>query len=110
MAELVIQRSERATQTEQGGSPRVLAFELQSGGHHPSYIRNFALQWAERLLPAKIDFVVTCQFFDRHHDVVDLIGDLAPDHIRIHCLSESENKSVNPGALREFHGWKLFCD
>lgn len=93
------------------GPARAMAFEMQTGGHHPSYIRNFALQWAERIPHASIDFVVTRQFLKQHAEVVQLVNSIAPDRIQIHVMSDEEDHRVrNESKLREFAGWKIFCD
>ena len=71
---------------------RVVAFEIETEGHHPSYIRNFATQWAHHSLPADLDFVVTPLFFERHGDVVEAVSQVAPDAIRIHSLTTAEHR------------------
>ena len=90
---------------------RAMAFEMQTGGHHPSYIRNFAFQWAEQIPEASIDFVVTRKFLDLHSEVVELVNSIAPDRIQIHGMSAEEDHRVRvESKLREFAGWKIFCD
>ncbi len=90
---------------------RVMAFELQTGGHHPSYIRNFAEQWVNHSLPADIDFVVTPQFFKLHADVVESVNNLNKKSIRIHSISDEEDQRLQSNLfLPERYGWKLFCD
>ncbi|MGB5709464.1 MAG: hypothetical protein WBM44_00950 [Waterburya sp.] len=92
---------------------RVMAFELQTGGHHPSYIRNFAEQWVNHSLPAEIDFVVTPQFFKLHADVVESVNNLNKKSIRIHSISDEEEKQLQSSAFlpeRYGYGWKLFCN
>ena len=71
--------------------PRVLAFEMQTGGHHPSYIRNFATQWAEKIEQCGVDFLVTQQFAEKHRSVLELVNGLAPDRIRMLTLTEEES-------------------
>ena len=88
---------------------RTMAFELETGGHHASYIRNFAQQWAENLAPHEIHFIVTPDFFQRHQDVIDLIESLKTDSVEIHAISATENDSLGEGIKRIFNGWKLFC-
>ena len=88
---------------------RTMAFEMETGGHHASYIRNFAQQWAENLAPHEIHFVVTPEFFQRHQDVIELIESLATDAVQIHEISATENEGLGKGAKRIFNGWKLFC-
>ena len=88
---------------------RTMAFELETGGHHASYIRNFAQQWAENLAPHEIHFVVTPEFFQKHHDVIQLIESLATDAVQIHTISATEIDGLGKGAKRIFNGWKLFC-
>ena len=96
--------------SEQPVHCRALAFEMQTGGHHPSYIRNFALQWAEKIPAASIDFIVTRLFFDLHSEVVQLVNSVDPGRIRIHCLETEEDYRVRvESRLREFAGWKIFC-
>lgn len=99
---------ERLAETRK--TPRVLAFEMQTGGHHPSYIRNFASMWCEHDLDGEIDFLVTPEFFSRHADVVDQVGQLDPGKIRIHSLTDAEATNIeSKPKLREFKGWKVFC-
>lgn len=88
---------------------RTMAFEMETGGHHASYIRNFAMQWAEKMTPHQINFIVTPQFLQRHQDVVDLIKSLGTDSVQIHAITESENAGLVGRVQRFFNGWKLFC-
>ena len=88
---------------------RVMAFELETGGHHASYIRNFAQQWADHLPTHQIHFVVTPDFFLRHPDVVELIKGLDTDAVQIHAITESERSTLDGKFSRPFNGWKLFC-
>lgn len=88
---------------------RQMAFELETGGHHASYIRNFAQQWALRLAPHQIHFVVTPEFLERHRDVVELINDLSTDAVQIHSITPAESERLSSRVTRAFSGWKLFC-
>ncbi len=90
--------------------PRILAFEMQIGGHHPSYIRNIAKLWAQRQLPARIEFLVTPAFLQDHSDVVEEVGQRWPDRIEIVSITEAEHQRIeSAGWRREFEGWKTFC-
>lgn len=90
---------------------RALAFEMQSGGHHPSYIRNFAIRWSQQIPDASIDFVVTKVFAVRHKEVFELVNSIAPDRIQMHAMNDAEDHRVRvESKLREFEGWKIFCD
>lgn len=91
--------------------PRILAFEMQIGGHHPSYIRNIARLWAQRQLPAQIEFLVTPAFFRDHSDVVAEVNQQWPDRIQIVSISDAEHQRIeSAGWRREFEGWKTFCE
>lgn len=97
-------------QARSADRPKFLALEMQVGGHHPSYIRNFTAQWQRRIDFAEIDFLVSREFFRRHLDVVQQIERLDQGRIRIHQLSESEDHDVRySNRFREFAGWKIFC-
>ena len=95
--------------TTNSGLQRTLAFELETGGHHASYIRNFAQQWSENLDPHQIHFVVTPEFFQKHADVIELIESLQTDAVQIHAITQTENDQLNGRVKRIFNGWKLFC-
>lgn len=86
-----------------------MAFELETGGHHASYIRNFAQQWSENLEPHQIHFVVSPEFFLKHADVVELIESFETDAVQIHSITQTEKDQLNGFANRIFKGWKLFC-
>lgn len=88
---------------------RTLAFEIETGGHHASYIRNFAQQWSENLAPHQIHFVVTPDFFQKHADVVELIESFETDAVQIHSITPTENNLIQGRVNRMFKGWKLFC-
>jgi glycosyltransferase involved in cell wall biosynthesis len=88
---------------------RQMAFEMETGGHHASYIRNFAQQWSEHLSPHQIYFVVTPEFFERHRDVIDLIEDLPTDLVKIQSIKSTESNLPSGGVRRAFQTWKLFC-
>lgn len=88
---------------------RLMAFEMETGGHHASYIRNFAMQWSVHLVPHEIHFVVTPNFMHRHRDVVELIGDLSTDAVQIHAIQDDESKQLTGRTTRPFNSWKLFC-
>ena len=89
---------------------RVLAMELETQGHHPSYVRNFAKTWLEYEIPGDLDFLVTRNFLQRHPDVVEYVQSLAKHGIRIHSLTLAEETRMESiSYLRYFHGWKLYC-
>jgi len=88
---------------------RTMAFEMETGGHHASYIRNFAQQWAKNLEPHEIHFVVTPEFFQKHADVIELIESFETDAVQIHAVDATEHDGLGRGAKRIFNGWKLFC-
>lgn len=102
-------RSPRSVDTTASGLQRTMAFEMETGGHHASYIRNFAQQWSENLAPHQIHFVVTPEFFRKHADVVELIESFQSDAVQIHPISQTENNSLQGSFRRMFNGWKLFC-
>ena len=90
--------------------PRVLAFEIEIGGHHPSYIQNFAECWVSRQIPARLDFLVTPKFFESHHNVVDRIAEFADFGVRILSLSDVEYREMMRfPRLRYMRAWKLYC-
>jgi len=96
-------------QTTDGGPQKTMAFEIETGGHHASYIRNFAQQWSENLKPHQIHFVVTPDFFQKHSDVVELIESLQTEAVQIHAITLTENDQLKGGLNRIFKGWNLFC-
>ncbi len=108
-SETLQQKSPRTSDTIDSGLQRTLAFEIETGGHHASYIRNFAQQWAENLEPHQIHFVVTPGFFQKHADVVDLIKSFKTDTVQIHSITPSENNLLQGRVSRMFQAWKLFC-
>ena len=101
-------RSRGTSDTTGSGLQRTLAFEIETGGHHASYIRNFAQQWSENLEPHQIHFVVTPEFFQKHADVVELIESFETDAVQIHSITQTENEQLERLG-RMFNGWKLFC-
>ncbi len=101
--------SPSAPDTTDSGLQRTLAFEIETGGHHASYIRNFAQQWSENLEPHQIHFVVTPEFFQKHADVVELIESFKTDAVQIHSITQSEHQQLEGRVNRMFRGWKLFC-
>ena len=101
-----------AAEDRDGGRvPRILAFETHIGGHHPSYIRNIARLWAQRQLPAQLEFLVTPAFFDAHPDVVQEVREKSPDWIQISAITKAEHQQIEgAGWKRVFdQGWKTFC-
>ena len=89
---------------------RVLAFELQTGGSHPSYVRNFANLWQQARIPATLRFVVSQKFRDQHADVWNFVDQQLASHIDIQSLSDAEESLVTKETVaREFRGWKLCC-
>lgn len=91
--------------------PRVLAYEIEVGGHHPGYIQNFAECWVDRQIPAKLDFLVTPKFFELHANVVERLDEFSENGIRILSLSEDEyDAMMRVPKLRYIKGWKLYCE
>jgi len=103
------QKSPPAPAETKIGLQRTMAFEIETGGHHASYIRNFAQQWSENLAPHQIHFVVTPEFFQKHADVIEQIESLKTDAVQIHAITQLENDQLNGRVKRVFNGWKLFC-
>lgn len=90
---------------------RVLALEIETEGHHPGYVKNFAEAWVNEGIDADLDFLVTPRFFQRHENVVQFVQSLAPSSIRIHSLTAGEEARMERvSRLRYFHGWRLFCE
>ena len=90
---------------------RVLAFEMETEGHHPGYVKNFANAWVEYKVPGYLDFVVTPKFFEQHPDAVQSVQELADYGVSIQCLSDEESQSMERiSYLRYFHAWRLFCE
>jgi glycosyltransferase involved in cell wall biosynthesis len=90
--------------------PRVMALEIETLGHHPSYVRNFAKTWLDCEIDADIDFLVTPKFFKLHAEEVDYVQSLSPHGIRIHSLTEDEESRMESVSyLRYFGAWKLYC-
>ena len=87
-----------------------MAFEMQTGGNHPSYIRNFANLWVDRLPEYSIWFVVRKLFAEQHRSVFDEVNQLSPDRIRIVAMTDEESHQTRvENKFREFSGWKIFC-
>lgn len=90
---------------------RVLAYEIETEGHHPCYVMNFALAWLNQGVDADLDFLVTPKFFHRHPDTVEFVQALSSSGIRIHAITEEEESRMERvSRLRYFHGWRLFCE
>jgi len=107
--ETLDQKLPLASSTTKNSLQRMLAFEIETGGHHASYIRNFAQQWSENLAPHQIHFVVTPEFFQKHADVIEQIESLQTDAVQIHAITQLENGELNGRVRRIFNGWKLYC-
>lgn len=91
--------------------PRILAVEIETEGHHPGYVKNFAQAWIDEAIDADLDFLVTPRFFKRHANVVDFLRPLAERGIRIHSITEEEESRMERvSRLRYFHGWRLYCE
>lgn len=88
----------------------VLAFEMETGGHHASYIRNFADQWVQNCPGARLCFVVSRKFFHLHSDIVDFIQSLNSSAVEIQSISEEDERWLQDSwLLPEWRGWQLFC-
>ncbi len=88
----------------------VMVMDLDVGGHHPGYARNFALAWQQQSLDANLRLLVTRKFFQMHPDVVASIQSLREAGISIDALAEDEEaRLVRRSWLRYFYGWRLFC-
>ncbi|MEM8678804.1 MAG: glycosyltransferase [Planctomycetota bacterium] len=88
-----------------------MAFEMETEGHHPGYVRNFAQAWVEHAVPGQLDFVVTPLFYQRHANVVEFVQTLQPHGVRIQPLSDSESAAMERiSYLRYFKAWEYFCD
>jgi glycosyltransferase involved in cell wall biosynthesis len=89
---------------------RVLAIEIETVGHHPSYVRNFAKTWADFGIPGELDFLVTPSFFRKHHDEVSYVQSLAGKGIRIHSMTiADEKRMLSVPRLRYYFAWRIFC-
>jgi glycosyltransferase involved in cell wall biosynthesis len=89
---------------------RIVAMEIETGGHHPGYIQNLAKYWTKNELPGELVFLVTPKFLERHRDVVEEVAGYADHHVRLQAFTQAEYKQMESNiVLRYFRGWRLFC-
>lgn len=84
--------------------------ELETRGHYPSYVRNFAKTWLEHEIPGDLDFLVTRKFYQRHPDETAYVQSLAGHGIHIHSLAEAEETRMESiSYLRTFINGSCFA-
>ncbi len=93
-------------------SPCILLFDLETGGHHSSYIRHLVNYCCDKKLPINLDIVVSPKFIDEHADVVEIPINRNQSQIRfISITGEEYTNLLNAGSLLQkiFREWKLYC-
>jgi len=107
----IVESQSAETQNRQPARHRVLAVELETEGHHPGWVQNFAKTWLEEAIDADLDFLVTPRFYERHSNVVEYVQSLDSSGIHIHSITaDEESRMESVSRLRYFHGWRLFCE
>lgn len=93
-------------------SPCIVIFDLETGGHHPSYIRHLVNYCCDQKLPINLDIVVSPKFIDEHPDVVEVPIKRNQSQIRFISITVEEYTNLlNAGSLLQkiFREWKLYC-
>lgn len=97
------------------GQNRFLLFDLDTRGHHPSYIQHLVKYWCQHNLPGQLDVLVSQAFMQQHKN----IADLAQHHstVKFVAVSEAEQAQLFNSAdlansfrgriVRAFQEWRL---
>lgn len=93
-------------------TPCILIFDLETGGHHPSYIRHLVNYYCDKNLPINLEIVVSPKFIDEHADVVEIPINKNKSQVRFISITlEEYTHLLNAGSLLQkiFREWKLYC-
>lgn len=97
------------TEGSAGRIPRILAMELETGGHHPGYLQNLTRYWVEHGLIGKLDFLVTPKFVTKHPDVAADITRAAAQGVQLIPITADEHRHLEQSPFRRWmRGWELF--
>ncbi|MGB3757881.1 MAG: glycosyltransferase [Rivularia sp. (in: cyanobacteria)] len=96
------------TNFQTSSEPRIMLFDLATGGHHPSYIRYLVEYWRNENLAGNLFIVVSPEFLKKYVDVVSL----ACFSVNFVAISPEEAKKlekIKRIIKRASFEWKLFC-
>jgi glycosyltransferase involved in cell wall biosynthesis len=83
-------------------SPRLSVFEFSQFGHYPYYLRLLIEHCRREGFPYPVDLVITPRFAEHHAEVPALAEATPENQIRVHVLSEAEQKSLDEARTGQF--------
>jgi glycosyltransferase involved in cell wall biosynthesis len=91
---------------------RLLLFDLQTGGHHPSYIKQIVEYWCQHQLTDELLVVVSPDFIHLHSDILQSATQNKFNNIKLIAISSEDNKNLRNQTNsfnKIFQEWKIFC-
>ncbi len=91
---------------------KIMLFDLDCRGHHSSYILHLITAWRDRILPGKLDIVVTPEFVKQYPDVIES-GESEQSNINFISISLKEEANLKTVSSpldrfqRSFQEWRL---
>lgn len=95
--------------------PNIMLFNLNLGGHYPSYIQHLIGYWLEHKLPGVLNIVVFAEFMEQYSALVNSDLETESNNVRFITITPEEasslisRKSVIDRVLYRFREWNLFC-
>jgi len=90
----------------------IMLFDLDTTGHHPTYIQHFVKYYCNQEISGKLDIVVSPKFIEEHSDIVNMIQKSHRQNVNFIPITLEEYSSfINKSSLlkRIFCEWNIYC-
>ncbi|MBE9028807.1 glycosyltransferase family 4 protein [filamentous cyanobacterium LEGE 11480] len=80
--------------SHEAGQRRIMLFDLDVRGHHPGYIQHLISYWIEQQLVGHLDILVTPQFLQQHHNIVELAESAPQGNVEFVAITPAESAKL----------------
>ncbi len=107
-SELLYRLYQTTSTSSNPSQPRIMLFDLATGGHHPSYIHYLVEYWRNENLAGNLFIVVSPEFLKKHIDIVSLACS-SVNFVAITPEQAKKLEKIKRIINRASFEWKLFC-
>lgn len=91
----------------------VMLFDLETSGHHATYIKHLVRYWCVESITGQLNIVVSPGFISKHRSVINLLSNFNEPNVNFIAIGEDEHKDIEAStslALQTLKIWQLLCN